>query len=54
MEKIELNFVAERLTKNTVRYAEQTNGKPLVIGVLYVQKHASTPEKIKVTIEAVG
>ena len=38
MEKQELAFTLERETKNTIRYAEDTKGKPPAIGTLYVQK----------------
>lgn len=50
-EKIE--FVKEKETKNTVRYKEvQQEGKPSVIGTLYLQKwYAGSAEKILVTIE---
>ncbi len=51
--KQELTFVIERETKNTVRYKEEGNG-PLVVGTLYVAKHAlpsPRPKQLKVTIE---
>lgn len=55
MEAKTVSFKAVRLTKNTIRYEELSEpGKPPVIGVLYVQQHAGTPERIKVTIEANG
>jgi hypothetical protein len=38
MEPQTLTFTVERETKNTVRYQEQTAGKPPAIGTLYVQK----------------
>jgi hypothetical protein len=38
MDKQSLTFTLERETKNTIRYAEDTNGKPPAIGTLYVQK----------------
>ena len=38
MESQELTFTLERETKNTIRYAEDTSGKPPAIGTLYVQK----------------
>jgi hypothetical protein len=38
MEAQTLSFTIERETKNTVRYQEQTAGKPPAIGTLYVQK----------------
>ena len=54
MEKQVLTFTQERVTKNTIRYAEQTEGDPLV-GTIYVQKSAlgqPPPQSITVTIEA--
>ena len=48
-----LTLTVERETKNTVRYQEQTDGKPPAIGTLYVQKWAlgqDPPQKITVTI----
>ncbi len=47
----------ERETKNTVRYQEQTEGKPPAIGTLYVQKWAlgeKPPRTIKVTVAEGG
>ncbi len=38
MESQKLSFTLERETKNTIRYAEDTSGKPPAIGTLYVQK----------------
>ena len=38
MEPQTVTFTVERETKNTVRYQEQTEGKPPAIGTLYVQK----------------
>jgi hypothetical protein len=38
MEKQTLTFTLERETKNTIRYAEDADGKPPAIGTLYVQK----------------
>ena len=38
MEPQEITFKLERETKNTIRYAEDVNGKPPAIGTLYVQK----------------
>jgi hypothetical protein len=40
MEVQTLTFSLERETKNTVRYAEQTGGKPPTVGTIYVQKWA--------------
>ena len=55
MERQTLVFVTERETKNTVRFQEEANGKPPVIGTLYVQRWAlgePLPQKLTVTIEA--
>jgi hypothetical protein len=40
MEVQTLTFSLERETKNTIRYAEQTDGKPPAVGTIYVQKWA--------------
>jgi len=53
MEAQTLTFALERETKNTVRYAEQTDGKPPAIGTLYVQKWAlgtNPPKEMTATI----
>ena len=55
MERQTLVFVTERQTKNTVRFQEEANGKPPVIGTLYVQRWAlgePLPQRLTVTIEA--
>ena len=55
MERHEVVFVMERETKNTVRFQEEANGKPPVVGTLYVQRWAlgqPLPERLTVTIEA--
>ena len=55
MERQTLVFVRERETKNTVRFQEEANGKPPVIGTLYVQRWAlgePLPQRLTVTIEA--
>ena len=51
--KLERVFEVEKETKNTVRYAEVSEGQPPVIGTIYVQKWALTgiPKKVKVTLE---
>ena len=44
-------------TKNTVRFQEEANGKPAVIGTLYVQRWAlgePLPQRLTVTVEAVS
>ena len=54
MEPQTLTFTVERETKNTVRYQEQTAGKPPAIGTLYVQKWLlgdSPPTILSVTIQ---
>lgn len=54
MEPQVLTFKVERETKNTVRYQEQTEGKPPAIGTLYLQKWAlgeNPPDTIAVTIQ---
>jgi len=38
MESQKLSLNLDRETKNTIRYAEDTSGKPPAIGTLYVQK----------------
>ncbi|MDP9237412.1 MAG: hypothetical protein M3P30_08465 [Chloroflexota bacterium] len=53
MEAQTLTFTIERETKNTVRYQEQTEGKPPAIGTLYVQKWLlgqNPPATLSVTI----
>ena len=53
METQELKFVLERETKNTVRYQEQSDGQPAVIGTVYIQKSTlgnEPPVDITVTI----
>ena len=55
MERQTLVFATERETKNTVRFQEAANGKPPVIGTLYVQRWAlgePLPQRLTVTIEA--
>jgi hypothetical protein len=54
MDKLTLPFTLERQTKNTICYAEESNGKPPAIGTLYVQKWLRSnkpPEKLTVTVE---
>ncbi len=55
MERRTLVFATERERKNTVRFQEEANGKPPVIGTLYVQRWAlgePLPQRLTVTIEA--
>ena len=57
METQELTFTLERETKNTIRYAEDTSGKPPAIGTLYVQKWllgTAPPKNLIVTISENG
>lgn len=58
--QIELTFVSERVTKNTVRFQEELgtesySGKDVAVGPLYIQKEAlasiGNPPRVKVTIE---
>lgn len=53
MEPVKFGF--EKVTKNTIRYAEQAEeGKPPAIGTIYIQKWAlgtNPPAEITVTIE---
>ncbi len=56
MEPQTLTVTAERETKNTVRYQEEAQGKPPVVGTLYVQRWAlgePAPQKLTVRIRAV-
>ena len=49
-----LIFTVEKETKNTIRYTEQTDGKPPAIGTLYVQKRLlgqDPPKKLTVTVQ---
>jgi hypothetical protein len=50
-----LTFTLERETKNTIRYAEETNGKPAAVGTLYVQKWLlgnDPPKKVTITLDS--
>lgn len=54
METQTLAFSLNKETKNTVRYEEDLNGKPPVVGTLYIQKWAlgkDPPKSLKVTIQ---
>lgn len=55
MEPTTLTFTREKVTKNTVRYAEDVvAGQPPLIGTLYIQKWAAgDAEKVRVTVEAI-
>ena len=53
MDRKEIEFEFERVTKNTYRFQEKSAGSP-VIGTLYVQKSvfgSKEPKKVKVTME---
>ena len=55
MEPQTLTFTLEKETKNTIRYQEETEGKPPVVESLYVQRWAlwkPVPRKLTVTIRA--
>ncbi len=57
MEPQEITFKLERETKNTIRYAEDVNGKPPTIGTLYVQKWLlgnEPPKNLMVTIAGIA
>ncbi len=45
MDAISITMELEKETKNTVRYAERTEGKPPAIGTLYIQKWATRPTR---------
>ncbi len=54
MEPQTLTFTLEKETKNTIRYQEQTEGKPPAVGTLYVQKWllGKTPPKVlQITVQ---
>ena len=53
MDSQAITFTLERETKNTIRYAEDVNGKQPAIGTLYVQKWLlgnEPPKNLVVTI----
>jgi hypothetical protein len=58
METQIIPFTLERETKNTTRYQEDADGKPSVIGTLYIQKWLlgkEPPKRLTVSIgEAEG
>jgi hypothetical protein len=50
-------FSLEREAKNTVRYSEQTDGKPPAAGTIYVQKGAmgqDPPKTLVITVMAMN
>jgi len=53
MDQQKITFTLERETKNTIRYQEETQGKPPAIGTLYLQKWLlgeKPPTKLQVTV----
>ena len=53
MDEQKITFTLERETKNTIRYQEDSNGKPPAIGTLYLQKWLlgeKPPTKLQVTV----
>ncbi len=53
MDQQKITFTLERETKNTIRYQEETQGKPSAIGTLYLQKWLlgeKPPTKLLVTV----
>jgi len=57
LEKLEFEATAERTTKNTIRFAEDTGSHLPYVNTVYVQKWAlsqiGNPQKIRVTIEKI-
>lgn len=55
MQKKTITLIRERATKRMIRFAEQSQGQPEVIGTLYVaQWFAGNANKATVTIELEG
>ena len=55
MKLTKLSFKQDKETKSTIRYAEVTDGKPPIVGSLYVQKWALgdvIPDTLEVTISS--
>ncbi len=53
--EFEADFELEKETKNTVRYAEVTDGKPPIVRTIYVQKWTLPkpyPKRIHIKITA--
>ena len=53
MEEQTIKFTLERETKNTVRYMEDSEGKPPIVGTIYLQKWAlgtDPPKTLKVVV----
>lgn len=53
MEKQVLGFAIKKETPGCRVYEEVTDGKPPVVGTLYVKKWAKPADKLAVTIEEV-
>ncbi len=53
MEEQTIKFTLERETKNTVRYMEDSEGKPPIVGTIYLQKWAlgtNPPKALKIVV----
>lgn len=51
MTRIQRTFVREKETKNTVKFTEECDAQPPVVGALYVQKWTKPPARITVTLD---
>lgn len=59
MRKLELKFIYEKETKNTIRYQEELgevarSSRDIAVGTLYIQKEClgdPPPQRLKLTIE---
>ena len=59
MERLELKFIYEKETKNTIRYREELgemahSSRDVAVGALYIQKEClgePPPQRLKVIIE---
>jgi len=53
MKEFVATFVKEKVTKNTIRYLEQTEGQPPKVRTIYIQQWVlgtPPPERITVTV----
>ncbi len=52
---VEVNFVKEKETKNTIKYSEvPEEGQPPIVGTLYVQKwFAGSANNVKITLSII-
>lgn len=52
---VEVNFVKEKETKNTIKYSEvPEEGQPPIVGTLYVQKwFAGSADSVKITLSII-